>query len=266
MNGDRDRPARSVPRDDAVIDAAATARQLPALPVRADRPIRVVLSDDECMFRACLRHLLQLSPSSIREAYSVDVGAGFDIVGEAGSGQDTITLVEAVEPDLLLLDLSMPRLSGLEALSELLPYRTAMRTIILAGAIERPHLFTAVQLGVSGLVLKDSATDVLFQAIACVMAGGRWVGHALVSDLMDIVRGLNHTPGRTSDGFGLTPREREVLDLVGAGYPNKEIARKVLVSHQTVKHHLTRIYDKLGVSNRVELMREVVRNGLLHRT
>jgi two-component system, NarL family, nitrate/nitrite response regulator NarL len=230
----------------------------------AVRSVRVVLSDDESMFRACVRQLLSVPPAIIRELYEVDLPYRFDVVGEAGSGQETIALVHSTEPDLLLLDLSMPRMSGLEALSELMPFSTSMRTIVFAGAIERPDLLTAVQLGIRGFVLKDSTTDVLFQAIASVLAGNYCIGHTLVKDLMDIVRmTTTQVPGRARHAFGLTPREHEVLGLVSAGYPNKEIARKVAVSHDTVKHHLTRIYGKVGVSNRVELMREAMRNGLL---
>src|SRR6266850_3320344 len=88
-------------------------------PRASARPVRVVLADDECMFRSSLRHLLTAPPAVVAEVYGVQVGSGFDVVGEAGSGEETIAIVTAVKPDLLLLDLSMPRLSGLEALSEL---------------------------------------------------------------------------------------------------------------------------------------------------
>src|SRR5256885_8844434 len=107
------------------------------------RPVTVVLADDECMFRSSLRHLLTAPPAVIEEVYGVRVDAGFEVVGEAGSGEETVSVVKETRPDLLLLDLSMPRMTGLEALSELETFRESMRTILLAGSIESSHLLTA---------------------------------------------------------------------------------------------------------------------------
>src|SRR5205085_6814040 len=122
------------------------------------------------------------------------------------------------------------RLSGLNALRELQADRTTMRTIVLAGEIEKSNLLTAVQLGVRGLVLKDSTTELLFQAIMCVMAGQYWLGQTLVVDLMDVVRTRVHLSSNAAPRpFGLTRREREVLALVVAGYANKEIAQTCAV-------------------------------------
>src|SRR5688572_23941464 len=109
-----------------------------------DRAIRVVLSDDECLFRASLRQLLAVPASVVQDVYGVDVGRGFEVVGEAGSGEDTVRVVRSVLPDLLLLDLSMPRMSGLEALRELGTDSEPMRTILLAGTIDRTQLLTAL--------------------------------------------------------------------------------------------------------------------------
>ena len=152
--------------------------------------------------------------------YGVDVGPGFEVIGEASSGEEAIAVVESVKPDLLLLDLSMPRKSGLEALGEMQAYRDSMRTILLAGVIDRSHLLTAVQLGVRGLVIKDSTTELLFEAIASVMGGRHWLGHTLVSDLVELVRTFSQKSGSVGNKsrVSLTPREREVLAL---GEPNQ---------------------------------------------
>jgi DNA-binding NarL/FixJ family response regulator len=208
--------------------------------------------------------LLSVPPATIKEVYAVDVGPGFQVVGEAGTGEDTVRIVNSVDPDLLLIDPAMPRMSGLEALGELQGHGDRLRTILLAAAVDKPQLLTAVQLGVRGLILKDSTTEVMFDAVVSVLAGQCFLGRTLLTDFIETVRPLIDT-SRAQGGklaFGLTPREREVLALVSAGCANKEIARQCAVSEETVKHHLTRIFDKVGVSNRTELAMLAARNGL----
>jgi two-component system, NarL family, nitrate/nitrite response regulator NarL len=229
-----------------------------------DRPIRVVLSDDECLFRASLRQLLAVPAPVIKEVYGVEVGAGFEVVGEAGSGEETVRVVRSVLPDLLLLDLSMPRLSGLEALRELGSSCEPMRTILLAGTIDRTQLLTALHMGVRSLLLKDVTTEVLFEAMVCVMSGRYWLGQTLVSDLVETVRPLIEPSTMARRPLDtLTPRERDVLRMVASGCSNKEIARQCAISEQTIKHHLTRMFDKVGVSNRLELAM-VASQAVLH--
>jgi DNA-binding NarL/FixJ family response regulator len=214
------------------------------------------------MFRTSLRHLLTAPPSVIEEVYGVAVGAGFEVVGEAGSGEETVAVVHSVKPDLLLLDLSMPRMSGLDALGELAPLRETLCTILLAGAIEKTHLLTAVQLGIRGIVVKDSTTELLFEAIVSVMGGRSWLGQTVVSDLIELVRTLSQAStsgGR--QGLGLTRREREVLTLVISGCTNRQIATQFSVSEETIKHHLTRMFDKVGASNRLELAMKATQSG-----
>jgi two-component system nitrate/nitrite response regulator NarL len=214
------------------------------------------------MFRASLRQLLAVPPSVIKDVYGVDVGAGFDVIGEAGSGEDTIATVRRARPDLLLLDLSMPRLSGLDVLRELQAELPSV--MMLAGVIEKTQLFTAVRLGVRGVVLKDSTTELLFEAMMSVLSGRHWLGKTLVADLMEMVGALARQPDRAGlkHPFGFTPREREVLALVVAGCANKEIARQCAVSEETVKHHLTRMFNKAGASNRLELAMVATERGL----
>jgi two-component system, NarL family, nitrate/nitrite response regulator NarL len=228
------------------------------------RPVRVVLADDECLFRASLRQLLAVPAQVIKEVYGVDVGHGFDVVGEAGTGEDTVRVVNSTAPDLLLLDLSMPRMSGLDAMRELDSTRET-RTILLAGTIDRSHLLTAVHLGVRGLLLKDVTTELLFEAIMCVMAGQCWLEQTLVTHLLETVRPLIRSSTATGGklAYGLTPRERQILEMVVAGNPNKEIARACSVSEQTIKHHLTRVFDKVGASSRVELVMLATKNGII---
>ena len=224
----------------------------------------MVLADSHGIFRASLRQLLSVPPSTIKDVYSVDVGAGFRVVGEADTGEETVRVVNAVEPELLLLDLSMPRMSGLEALVELKQHRDRMRTLLLTANADGGQLLSAVQHGVRGLILKNSTTELLFEAMITVLAGRYWLAQALVTDFIQAVRPLIES-SKAAGGkltYGLTPREREVVTLVAAGCANKEIARQCAVSEETVKHHLTRIFDKVGASNRTELAMFAQRNGL----
>jgi len=232
-------------------------------PTRAGRPVTVVLADDECMFRTSLRHLLTAPTAVIEQVYGVRLDASFEVVGEAGSGEETVSVVNQVKPDLLLLDLSMPRMTGLEALSELQGLHAGMRTILLAGTIESSHLLTAIQLSISGLVMKDSPTELLFEAITSVMSGKFWLGQGLVSNLMDLVRRLSQGPSvpTAKPGLALTAREREVVQLVIAGHTNREIATQFSVSEETIKHHLTRMFQKVGASNRLELAMKATKSG-----
>jgi two-component system nitrate/nitrite response regulator NarL len=216
------------------------------------------------MFRASLRQLLSVPSSVVKDVYGVDVGPGFEVVGEAGSGESTIEVVGSLRPDLLLLDMAMPRLSGLDVLRAIAASSETTRTIILSGGLEKAQLQLAIQLGARGVVLKDSTTEVLFEATTRVMAGQCWVCQTLIAELMDVVRNLPHQPAGAARPFGLTPREREVLSLVVEGCANKEIAQRFAVSEETIKHHLTRMFDKVGAANRLELALTATRNGLVN--
>jgi two-component system nitrate/nitrite response regulator NarL len=227
------------------------------------RPVRVVIADDECLFRTSLRQLLAVPPTVIHDVYGCEVGAGYEVVGEAATGEETIRAVEAAHPDLLLLDLCMPRMSGLDVLRELASRATNLRTILLTGSITNDRVLSAVRLGVRGLIVKHATTELLFEAIASVMAGRHWLDRTLVSDLVEFTRPLYASQSADGRGdFRITAREREVLGLVVAGYANKEIAQTCSVSEETVKHHLTRLFDKVGASNRGELAALAARHGL----
>jgi two-component system, NarL family, nitrate/nitrite response regulator NarL len=246
-------------------DLRATPVDMKAPASSADQPVRVVLADDECLFRASLRQLLSVPPSVIREVFGVDVGAGFEVVGEAGSGHDTIRVVQAVNPDLLLLDLSMPCMNGLDAMRGLGPEHQNLRVIMLAGEIDRADLLQAVQLGVRGLLLKDAPTEVLFEATMSVLAGRYWVGPALVTDLLETIRPLLSSSDRAASQtpWNLTARERQVLAMVAAAHGNKEIARRFAVSEETIKHHLTKVFAKVGASTRLELAMLATQHGIV---
>jgi len=216
--------------------------------------VRILIADDHHIFRAGLKRLLEGEP-------------GFTVVGEAADGDEAVRLVEQLRPDILLLDLAMPRMSGLEVLRELAGRGTLVRTILLTAAIDRTEIVKALQFGAWGVVLKESAIDLLFKSVRSVMAGQCWVGRDSVSDLVQALReSVPASPeGAARSAFGLTPREREILSSVVTGYTNREIAQKFVLSEDTVKHHLSNIFDKVGASNRVELTLFAVHHDLIDR-
>ena len=204
--------------------------------------IRILVADDHPIFRDGLRKLLEAEPD-------------FRVIGEASDGQEAVKLSHELKPDVLLLDLAMPRQPGLDALRELTAAATPVRTILLTVAIEKAQLVEALQLGARGVVLKETSTELLLKSIRSVVAGQYWVGREAVTDLVRVLRDLIPAAGEEAKkkAFGLTPRELEVVSAIVLGYTNKDIARKFTISEDTVKHHLTNIFDKVGVSNRLEL-------------
>jgi two-component system, NarL family, nitrate/nitrite response regulator NarL len=221
---------------------------------KRNQPIRIVIADDHPIFRDVLRRLLE-SEGEMK------------VIGEACDGAEAVKLATEMKPDVLLLDLAMPRHTGLDALRDLntnASGASAVRIILLTAAVEKKQVVEALQLGARGVVLKDSATQLLLKSIHAVMAGEYWVGRDSVSNLVQYLRNLMQSTNEESKQkkFGLTPRELEIVSAVVAGYANREIAEYFKISEDTVKHHLSNIFDKLGVSTRLELALFAVNQGL----
>lgn len=216
-------------------------------------PIRIVIADDHPIFRDGLRRLLEAEPD-------------LKVIGEASDGAEAIKLARQLKPEILLLDLAMPRLPGLEALREMASATpsNSVRVILLTAAAEKKQIVEALQLGARGVVLKDSATQLLLKAIHTVMAGEYWVGRESVSNLVQYLKTLVQSSGEEArhKKFGLTPRELEIISAVVAGYSNREIAGYFKISEDTVKHHLSNTFDKVGVSTRLELALFAVNQSL----
>jgi len=217
------------------------------------QPVRIVIADDHPIFRDGLRRLLEAEPD-------------LKVIGEACDGIEAVKLARQLKPDILLLDLAMPRQPGLEALREMSTASgpNAVRVILLTAAAEKNQIVEALQLGARGVVLKDSATQLLLKSIHTVMSGEYWVGRESVSNLVQYLRTLVQSSGEEArqKKFGLTPRELEIVSAVVAGYSNKEVAEYFKISEDTVKHHLSNIFDKLGVSTRLELALFAVNQSL----
>jgi two-component system, NarL family, nitrate/nitrite response regulator NarL len=222
--------------------------------IRKSQPVRIVIADDHPIFRDGLRRLLEAE-------------SDLKVIGEACDGAEAVKLARQLKPDILLLDLAMPRHPGLEALRDMSSGSAgsgAVRVILLTAAAEKNQIVEALQLGARGVVLKDSATQLLLKSIHTVMSGEYWVGRESVSNLVQYLRTLVQSSGEEARQrkFGLTPRELEIVAAVVAGYSNKEIAEHFKISEDTVKHHLSNIFDKLGVSTRLELALFAVNQSL----
>ena len=205
------------------------------------RTTRVLIADDHPIFRDGLRRLLEAEPD-------------FKVIGEAANGFETLKLAAKLKPDVLLLDLAMPKYAGLNVLQDLAGTDHSIRIILLTAAVEKHEIVKALQLGARGVVLKDSATQVLIDSIHAVIAGHCRVGRETVTDTSEFLKRLTSpVPGQKKNTFGLTAREIEIISAIVAGYANKDIAMHFRISEETVKHHLSSIFDKVGVSTRLEL-------------
>jgi DNA-binding NarL/FixJ family response regulator len=204
--------------------------------------VRVALADDHEIFRDGLRGLLESEPL-------------IDVVGEAADGYAAARLVREVQPDVLLLDVAMPKMGGFEALSSIAEGPT--RILLLTAGIDRADLLRAIRLGARGVVLKEAATRELIEAIFKVMDGKYIIDENVAEELAQAIHGVR-TPR-----FGLTPRELDIVRAIVAGASNKEIADSLRISPQTVKHHLTSIFEKTSATSRLELALLAIRHGLV---
>jgi two-component system, NarL family, nitrate/nitrite response regulator NarL len=215
-------------------------------------PVRIMIADDHPIVRDGLKKLLQLE-------------SDFEIVAEAGDGSEVLEKVTQTDPDILLLDLRMPNLDGLAALQALQQTNRRTRVIVLTASEDKNEFVQAMKLGCSGIVLKHTAPELIVKSIRKVSSGEIWLdSHTTAVVMQQFSTGLatnrGASPGRERNP--LSTREREIVSLVAQGYKNKEMAEKMFISEQTVKNHLHNIFDKLGVSDRLELALYAIHRGL----
>jgi DNA-binding NarL/FixJ family response regulator len=222
--------------------------------------IRIVVADDHPIFRDGLCRLLSLEED-------------FEVVAQAQDGRQVLDVLQQQEPDILLLDLKMPGLDGLATLQRLQVAKNKTRVIVLTASDDKNEFVQAMQLGTSGIVLKQTATELLIKSIRKVHAGEIWLdSHTTAAVIRQFVANDDAQPAihpvaqapqtRERERSPLSQREREIVALVAQGFKNKEMAEKMFISEQTVKNHLHNIFDKLGVSDRLELALYAIHNNL----
>jgi two-component system, NarL family, nitrate/nitrite response regulator NarL len=222
------------------------------MPTSPTPKIRILLVDDHVVVRTALRNLIESQES-------------LTMVGEAGSRKDAMVIVKQEQPDVILLDIDLGGENGLDLITDLLEAKSDARIVVLTGVRDPQVQQRAVSMGAMGLVQKDRAFDVLVGAIERVNAGEAWLDPSLMARVLTEMSGAsrNKAPDPEAAKIAtLTDREREVLTLIGQGLKNKEIADALFISEWTVRHHITSIFGKLEVSDRVELILYAYKRGL----
>jgi len=209
--------------------------------------IRVVIADDHRMIREGLKQLLELE-------------SDISIVGEAGDGIECIEEIAIKKPDVLLLDINMPRMDGLKVLQKLKEMKSNIKVLILTIHNEIEYLLKAVDIGVNGYVLKDSESDLLRKAIFAINNGEIFIQPNMIPLLNDKLE--NREEETTTESL-LTKREMEVLKLITEGLFNKEIAYNLSISEKTVKNHVSNIFRKISVSDRTQAAVYAIRNNIV---
>jgi DNA-binding NarL/FixJ family response regulator len=202
--------------------------------------IRIAIADDHPIFRDGLRKLLALE-------------GDFQVVGEARDGKEVLEILQRDEPDILLLDLKMPGLDGLSTLQRLQAQKAKTKVIVLTASDNEDEYVQAMKFGTSGIVLKQTATELLIKSIRKVHSGEIWLDSRTTAAVMRQFASPGEANAKDRERSPLSQREREIVVLVAQGFKNKEIAERMFISEQTVKNHLHNIFDKLGVSDRLEL-------------
>ncbi|HWF39797.1 MAG TPA: response regulator transcription factor [Candidatus Acidoferrales bacterium] len=216
---------------------------------KAKQVVRILVADDHAIFRDGLRKLLEGAD---------DV----QIIGEASNGVECTKMLAKLKPDILLLDLRMPEKDGLGVLEEINFDSMPTRVIVLTAAEDDRDVVRAMRLGARGVVLKQSASDLLLKSIRKVADGEIWLDNRMTAEVIDAFK-KSAEAGQRREKPLLSDREKEIVQLVAQGFRNREIGEKLFISEQTVKNHLHNIFDKLGVSDRLELALYAIHHRLI---
>jgi DNA-binding NarL/FixJ family response regulator len=211
-------------------------------------PIRLVLADDHPIVLDGLENLFRLEPD-------------FQVVARCVNGEECLDAVRRHQPDVLVLDIRMPRKDGLSVLRELHREKQPTKVVLLAAALEEEEVLEALRLGVRGMVLKELAPQMVIQCVRKVHAGEQWLEKHAFSRALDTL--LRREAGEREAATLLTPRELEMVGMAARGLRNREMSERLAISEGTVKIHLHHIYRKLKVENRVDLILYAQSKGLV---
>jgi two-component system, NarL family, nitrate/nitrite response regulator NarL len=220
---------------------------------KAEDPIRIVILDNHTLFRAGLRSLL--------ESHN-----GMKVVGEAGSCNEALETITKLKPDIILVELNLTGKPNTEMLSSIVKASEGMRLILLTETNDPKIHQKVVEEGIVGVVYKTQSPETLLKAIEKVYAGEVWLERSLIANVLSRLSRKppeNKVDPEAESITRLSEREKEVVRLIGQGFKNKRISSELCISETTVRHHLTSIYSKLGVSDRLELLVYAHRNGLV---
>jgi len=217
--------------------------------------VRILLADDHPIVREGLRGLLETQPD-------------FEVIAECANGEEAVRMVTQLHPDILLLDLEMPVMDGVETIRRLSQQPTMPRIIVFTAFDDDERIIHAIQAGANGYLLKDAPREEIFRAIHVAMSGGSLLQPLVASKLLHHVgqqqqKSMSIRAGLPMQVEELTERELEVLRLLAQGMPNKEIATHLIISERTAKFHVSSIMGKLGATNRTEAVSLAVQRGLI---
>jgi DNA-binding NarL/FixJ family response regulator len=213
-----------------------------------NHPVRILIADDHPLFRGGMRALLGTE-------------ASFEVIGEATTGEEVVTLATALQPDVILMDVQMPGIGGIEATRRILAESSNIHILIVTMYEDDHTLFSAMRAGARGYLLKGASPDVVLRAVQAVGNGEAIFSAAIAARLMDFFAALR--PMALPDGLPeLTQREREILEFIAQGQNNQVIAKRLSLSPKTVSNHVSTIFGKLQVVDRVEAMLRARRAGL----
>jgi len=209
--------------------------------------VRVLIADDQTLFRVGLARLLEEDER-------------VKIIGQAGDGAEAVKLAGSLKPDVVLMDLKMPNLDGIEATRQIVAAHPGVKVLLLTTFEADNHVIQALKAGASGYILKDSKPDSIVSSLLAVMAGERVMASAVANRVLEMLTGTT-TPKEFYDG--LTGREIEILKLLAGGMANKQIAYKLKISEKTVRNHVSNMYEKLNIYDRSQAVLYAVRKGLV---